>query len=66
MILFGLSTETKPTDVENGTTFYTVDTQEFFIFYKGNWYNQEDGSIDGEDEETEGESEDQNNGDDER
>lgn len=45
--IVGLSTETKPTTgIENGTTYYTVDTQEFYIFYKGTWYKQ------GEQEET--------------
>lgn len=39
--IVGLSTETKPTTgIENGTTYYTVDTQEFYIFYKGTWYKQ--------------------------
>lgn len=40
--IVGLSTEEKPTaGVEDGTTYYTVDTQELYIFYKGTWYNQE-------------------------
>lgn len=37
----GLSTDTKPTqELRNGSTFYTVDTQELYIWYKGTWYNQ--------------------------
>lgn len=40
--IVGLSTEEKPTEgVEDGTTYYTVDTQELYIYYKGTWYNQE-------------------------
>lgn len=45
--IVGLSDETKPTSgIKDGTTYYTVDTQELFIYYKGDWYNQEDGTID--------------------
>lgn len=37
----GLSTDTKPTaQVEDGSTFYTVDTQELYVYYKGDWYLQ--------------------------
>lgn len=37
----GLSTDTKPTrELRDGTTFYTVDTQELYIWYNGTWYNQ--------------------------
>lgn len=40
--IVGLSTEEKPqTGIEDGTTYYTVDTQELYIYYKGTWYNQE-------------------------
>lgn len=39
--LIGLSTETKPTDEADGTTFYEVDTGAFFIYYEGTWYEQE-------------------------
>lgn len=39
--LIGLSTETKPTDEVDGTTFYEVDTSKFFIIYNGTWYEQE-------------------------
>lgn len=40
--IVGLSTEEKPTTgIEDGTTYYTVDTQELYIYYKGTWYNQE-------------------------
>lgn len=39
--IVGLSTDTKPTaQVENGSTFYTVDTQELYIYYAGDWYLQ--------------------------
>lgn len=39
--IVGLSTEDKPTaGIQNGTTYYTVDTQELYIYYKGNWYKQ--------------------------
>ena len=41
--IVGLSTEDKPTTgIEDGTTYYTVDTQELYIYYKGNWYKQGD------------------------
>lgn len=39
--LIGLSSETKPTDEVDGTTFYEVDTSKFFIIYNGTWYEQE-------------------------
>lgn len=40
--IVGLSTEEKPhIGIEDGTTYYTVDTQELYIYYKGQWYNQE-------------------------
>lgn len=39
--IVGLSDEDKPTDgIENGTTYYTVDAQELYIFYNGLWYKQ--------------------------
>ena len=38
--MIGLSTESKPTNEVDGTTFYEVDTSEFYIFYKGTWYLQ--------------------------
>ena len=39
--MLGLSTESKPTTgVVDGTTFYEVDTTDFYIFYKGTWYLQ--------------------------
>lgn len=48
--IVGLASETKPASgIEDGTTYYTVDTQEFYIFYKGTWYKQ------GETPETQGE-----------
>lgn len=41
--IVGLSTEEKPTEnLQDGTTYYTVDTQEFYIYYKGTWYKQGD------------------------
>lgn len=39
--LIGLSTETKPTNEVDGTTYYEVDTSKFFIIYNGTWYEQE-------------------------
>lgn len=40
--ILGLSTDTKPTaNIVDGTTFYEVDTSSFYIFYKGEWYEQE-------------------------
>lgn len=39
--LIGLSEETKPTDEVDGTTYYEVDTSNFYIFYNGTWYLQE-------------------------
>ena len=39
--IVGLSTDTKPAaQVENGSTFYTVDTQELYVYYAGQWYLQ--------------------------
>ena len=39
--IVGLSTDTKPTaQVENGSTYYTVDTQELYVYYAGEWYLQ--------------------------
>lgn len=37
-----LSSEAKPSgdSIENGTTLYFVDTRQFFILYKGTWYEQ--------------------------
>ena len=40
--IVGLSTEEKPVKcLENGATFYCVDTGDLYIFYKGTWYLQE-------------------------
>lgn len=40
--IVGLSTEEKPIKgLENGATFYCVDTGDLYIFYKGTWYLQE-------------------------
>ena len=36
----GLSSEDKPTDVSNLSTFLEVDTGKFYVFYKGTWYEQ--------------------------
>ena len=43
--LVGLSTEAKPTNLKDGSTYFEVDTSDLYIFYKGTWYKQ------GEDEE---------------
>lgn len=39
----GLSTETKPdaTKVEDGYTYYEVDTGKLWLAYKGQWYDQD-------------------------
>ena len=39
--LLGLSTDEKPSNQIDGTTFYEVDTSTFFIWYKGTWYEQQ-------------------------
>ena len=40
--IVGLDEEDKPTTgIENGTTFYTVDSHKLFIWYEGEWYDQE-------------------------
>lgn len=39
--LIGLSTEEKPSNQLDGTTFYEVDTSKFYIYYKGTWYEQQ-------------------------
>ena len=37
----GLSSETKTiTGIEDGSTFYEVDTSKLYIFYAGTWYEQ--------------------------
>ena len=33
----GFSTDLKPTDVEEGSTFHAVDTGEVFIFHNDMW-----------------------------
>lgn len=40
--LYGLSTDTKPTDVTNASTFYEMDTQKLFMFDEQNhkWLEQ--------------------------
>ena len=39
--IVGLHTEAKPTvGIQDGTTLYWVDTRQFFIYYKGTWYEQ--------------------------
>lgn len=37
----GLSSEEKPTQVVDGSTYYEVDTTNFYIYYKGTWYKQD-------------------------
>lgn len=34
MLLFGLSTDTKPTDVLNGSMFVEMDTSKYYFFSK--------------------------------
>ena len=36
----GLSTDTKPTDLPNGTTFLEVNTKKIYVIYNGTWYEQ--------------------------
>lgn len=36
----GLSTEEKPTEIVDGSTYYEVDTGAFYLAYKGTWYLQ--------------------------
>lgn len=50
----GQQDDTKPTNqqgslvegVNNGDTFYEVDTAKTFIFYEGDWYDMQDGTKD--------------------
>lgn len=35
-----LSSETKPTNVENGKPLLEVDTGTWYVFYEGTWYAQ--------------------------
>ena len=39
--MYGLSTDTKPTDVNNASTFYEMDTKKIFIFDEENrvWHD---------------------------
>lgn len=39
--IIGLSTDEKPSNQIDGTTFYEVDTSNFYIYYKGTWYEQQ-------------------------
>lgn len=41
--IIGLSTEQKPdaTKLEDGCTYYEVNTGKLFINYKGTWYDQD-------------------------
>ena len=39
--LVGLSTDDKPDEIKNGSTFYEVDTSTLYIYYEGVWYEQE-------------------------
>lgn len=40
--MYGLSTDEKPTDVENASTFYEMDTKKIFLFDAENhrWLEQ--------------------------
>lgn len=57
--IVGLDAESKPNEenIENGTTYYTVDSHKLFIFYNGEWYDQEEEFIPPEDETSEDETE---------
>lgn len=37
-----LSTEDMPIAEADGTTCYEVDTMKFYVYYKGEWYLQEE------------------------
>ena len=50
-----LEDEDFPTDVVTGSTCYFVDTQELYIYYKGDWYLQGNSSDSQDDNEVEGE-----------
>lgn len=39
--IIGLSTESKPSNQIDGTTFYCVDTMQLYVSYKNEWYLQE-------------------------
>lgn len=45
----GLSTDSKPSvdtgKVVNGSTFYEVDTSTVYIYYNGEWYEQDNNII---------------------
>lgn len=60
--IVGLSTDDLPdaTDKLDGSTYYTVDTQELYVCYNGEWYNQnqsEEPTDDSEDEQEPDENE---------
>lgn len=39
--IVGLSTEPLPTKgLQNGSTYYAVDTKQFYIYYEGTWHEQ--------------------------
>lgn len=44
---YGLSTESKPTNVKDGSVFIELNTAEIYVFYNGTWYKQKkQGGID--------------------
>ena len=58
--LIGLSTESKPTNQIDGTTYYEVDTMVLYIYYKGTWYKQEESTEETEETTEENSNEDNN------
>lgn len=49
-----LSTELKPTEnLKNGSTLYEVDTTKLYVWYNGNWYDEEGNAVVEETENTE-------------
>lgn len=42
--LLGLSTDSKPTTVKDGSVFVELNTPAIYVFYKGTWYKQKQNS----------------------
>lgn len=57
--LYGLSTDTKPTDVANGSTFYEIDTdkQFWFDFENQTWIDPTAPAADSDDDDDGGDGE---------
>lgn len=61
--IVGLSTDDLPdaTDKLDGSTYYTVDTQELYVCYNGEWYNQTNPESQSDDSEDDSETEPEEN-----